>query len=186
MKKSVTKVNDALDRKVRLLYNVHVQELFDYGMRVCDDQEVVKQCLQELFIHVWDECPDLRVDTSTRSYLFRSFRKFLHERTPTRTFTSHLVNRARPTFAFKLFANDDVFADQVVSTFADKQRRHTLTDREAEVVFLKFHNKFSHRDVANIMDLDVVIIYNLISAAVERVASANSFFDRVKALYLNS
>ncbi len=175
-RKSAAEVNaDALIRNIKqgserafsLLYNEHVQELFNYGMHVCDDPGFVKNCLRELFVSVWDQRHDLRVTSSVKSYLFRSFRKLLIEKILTRKFTVRVINFSRPQFKFKLLANDDVFADHVVSPFDSEQIIEGLTGRQAEAVFLKFYNTFSYDEVASIMDLNVPTIYGLVSGAIE-------------------
>jgi RNA polymerase sigma factor (sigma-70 family) len=165
--------DDALIRNIKQgseeafswLYNEHVQELFNYGMHVCDDPEYVKNCLQELFVRVCDQRYDWSLAASVKSYLFRSFRKLLIEMISIRNkFSVHDIN---PQFGFKPSANYDVAADRLVSAIENEQIIQVFTGRQAEAVFLKFYNTLSYREVGFVMDLNEASIYNLVSGAVE-------------------
>jgi RNA polymerase sigma factor (sigma-70 family) len=169
--------DDALIRNIKqgseqafsCLYNEHVQELFSYGMHVYDDPEFVKNCLQELFVLVWDQRSDLSVAASVKSYLFRTFRKLLIEMIFARNnkFSVRDINFFKPQFGFKRSGNHDVVSDHVVSGIENEQIIQVFTGRQAEAVFLKFYNALSYHEVAFVMDLNEATIYNLVSGAVE-------------------
>lgn len=148
------------------LYHIHVQALFNYGRHFCDDPEYVKRCLQEFFVRVREE-HHLRIAGSIRSYLFGSFRKLLIEKIHTRSFTIHVTNFHWTQFEFNRLSSDAVLADRGPSPFNDEQIIQVLTGRQAEVVFLKFHNRFSYHEVASITDVNVSAVYSLVSGAVE-------------------
>jgi DNA-directed RNA polymerase specialized sigma24 family protein len=163
----VRQIKQGSEQEFSRLYHGHVQELFKYGMHVCDDPEFVQSCLRELFVRVWEQHHDLRAVASIKSYLFGSFRKLLNEKIHTRKFTVGVANFSRPQFEFKSLTKDDVFADYKVSPFNNEQVIQRLTGRQAEAVFLKFYNLFSYHEVASIMGLKVATIYSLVSGTVE-------------------
>lgn len=175
--KSAAEVNDdALIRNIKQgseqafswLYNEYVQELFSYGMHVCDDPEFMKNCLQELFVRVWNQRHDLSVAASVKSYLFRAFRKLLIEMIFSRNkFSGRDINFFKPQFGFKPSANHDVVTDRVVSAIENEQIIQVFTGRQAEAAFLKFYNTLSYHEVGFVMDLNEATIYNLVSGAVE-------------------
>jgi DNA-directed RNA polymerase specialized sigma24 family protein len=148
------------------LYHVHVQELFNYGMHVCDDPAFVRSCLQKLFVHVWQQPDESGVVSPSKSHLFRSFRKLLIEKILTRKLTVRVTDFSRPQFEFKQLTND-LFSDYGVSPFNNEQIIQGLTRRQAEAVFLKFYNRFSYREVATIMDINLITVYTLVSGVVE-------------------
>lgn len=164
----IRNIKQGCEQAFSCLYNRHVQELFNYGMHACNDSEVVKNCLQELFVGVWDQRDTLGVATSVDSYLFRSFRKLLNERILTREkFSVRVINFFQPQFEFKPVADRNVFTDRVVSAIENQQIIQGFTGLQAEAVFLKFYNTLSYHEVASVMDLNVATIYNLVSGAVE-------------------
>lgn len=150
------------------LYNWHVQGLFNYGMHACSDPELVKNCLQEFFVLVWDQRDDLPAAASVKSYFFRTFRKLLIEKILTqKKFADRVINFFQPQFGFKPSASHDVFTDRAVSAIENEQIIQVFTGRQAEAVFLKFHNTLCYHEVAFVMDLNAATIYNLVSGAVE-------------------
>ena len=36
------------------LYNKHIDQLFAFGSRFTSDREMLKDCIQDVFVRVWD------------------------------------------------------------------------------------------------------------------------------------
>ena len=63
-----------------MLYKKHVQRLYNYGMHTCRDYDMVLDCLQELFLRLWNKRETVSNINSVKPYLFKSFRRLLiHE-----------------------------------------------------------------------------------------------------------
>jgi len=60
-----------------VLYRKYTQRLYNYGMHSCHDRDLVMDCLQELFVSIWDKRKNLTTVHSVSSYLFKSFRRLL-------------------------------------------------------------------------------------------------------------
>ena len=59
------------------LYKKYIQSLFNYGMHIHSDRDLIKDCLQELFTEIWDKKESLGQVEKVAFYLFRSFRNLL-------------------------------------------------------------------------------------------------------------
>ena len=56
-----------------IIYKKYTQRLYNYGMHCCHDHDLVMDCLQELFVSIWDKRKHLPTVHSVGSYLFKSF-----------------------------------------------------------------------------------------------------------------
>ena len=58
------------------LYESHYQALFCYGFSLSTDRELTKDCIQELFIEIWNTRSSLNTEVkNVRSYLFTWLRR---------------------------------------------------------------------------------------------------------------
>ena len=171
-------VDEALWSKLRtgnelafsILYKRYANRLFNYGMHSCKDRDLVKDCLQELFVRLWDKRETLGVAASVNYYLFKSFRRLLIGRmVANRKFIWPFQNEPSSVFEFIPSVEDSLIRDEQK---AHQQRRikdsmHSLTKRQREAIFLKFFNELSYHEVASIMELNVDSVYNLVSKSIE-------------------
>jgi RNA polymerase sigma factor (sigma-70 family) len=165
------------DLAFSILYKKYVQRLFNYGMHSCYDRELVLDCLQELFGRLWDKRERLAQVELVHSYLYKSFRRILLNKLD--------QNRKRVLMFFK----PDVRGFEVLSSIEDSiileetsvqqsgQLRKAISElskRQREVIFLKFFNELSYKEVAVVMEMNIEAVYNLMSKAIDslRIAMA--------------
>jgi len=158
------------DLAFSILYNKYVQRLYSYGMHSCRDRDLVLDCLQELFTHLWDRREKLSEVTCVNYYLFKSFRRLLMNRlTVGKKFLISLSDRESYGFDFSP-SQEDTLIEEEWETERNKKVRnslHSLTKRQREAIYLKFFNQLSYHEVAAIMDLHVDSVYNLISKSID-------------------
>jgi DNA-directed RNA polymerase specialized sigma24 family protein len=136
------------------VYREKVHHLFNYGMTACNDQTLVKNCIEQLFLHI-DGQPDLLLDSgSIDSNLFKIFRRLLIKQIeyPKKTSTSN--NREN------LFSS----APQTTRGISSLQR---------EALFLKFRIGLSYGEVAKVLDLSTGQLQSQVSKAVDVLLDEN-------------
>jgi len=62
------------------IYFSHFNNLYEYGMRIVNDKELVKDGIHDLFIKLWNNKSNLSNITAIRSYLLVSLRTTLYNR----------------------------------------------------------------------------------------------------------
>ena len=56
------------------IYHNHYHPLFYYGFTLTADRELTKDCIQELFLDIWNKRPTLNKEVDNiQSYLLESF-----------------------------------------------------------------------------------------------------------------
>ena len=153
-----------------IIYKKYTQRLYNYGMHCCHDHDLVMDCLQELFVAIWDKRRNLTTVHSVSSYLFKSFRRLLIKKLSWRKrFLQSLDLNQEKYFEMTLPAEALIEMGELQEEQSEKLRRSLviLTKRQREAIFLKFYNDLSYSDIASIMDLQVDSVYNIISKAIE-------------------
>ena len=153
-----------------IIYRKYTQRLYNYGMHCCHDHDLVMDCLQELFVSIWDKRKNLTVVHSVSSYLFKSFRRLLLRKLSWRKrFLQSIDVNQEKYFEIILPVEALIEIGEHQKEQSEKLRQGlaSLTKRQREAIFLKFYNDLSYSDIASIMDLQVDSVYNVISKAID-------------------
>ena len=151
------------------LYQRFSNMLFNYGMHICYNRELVKDCIQELFINIWNKRETLTELDSVKHYLFKSFRNLLiqHINRNRKLFTD--LNENDEFLDFELSIEDELLAQD----FRKENQKIILygltkiSNRQREILILKFFNNLSYSDIASIMSITPASAHNLISKALQ-------------------
>lgn len=153
----------------RELFNCFFKPLYGYGIKLCNQPELVKDCIQELFRNLWERRNDLAHIESPNVYLFVSLRrKILKERTAHRKTHSEL-NKIEGK-GFIQFAKEDlIIRDEVKYQKKEelKEALNQLPDRQKEVIFLHFYNGMSYNEIEEILSINRQSVRNHVYRAME-------------------
>jgi RNA polymerase sigma factor (sigma-70 family) len=151
-----------------MLYKKYVQRLYDYGMHACRDHDLVMDCLQDLFFKVWNKREAISDVHFVKPYLFKSFRRlFIHQLIENRKHSSPLSEQV--AFEFMPSIEAVLIEDEakVEQTNLLKKCVQSLTKGQREVIYLKFYNELSYKEIAEVTELQVDSVYNLVSKTLE-------------------
>ncbi|MDB5263213.1 MAG: sigma-70 family polymerase sigma factor [Adhaeribacter sp.] len=152
------------------IYQDHIQVLYSYGIKVCDDGEIVEDCIQELFIYLWHTKENLGPTTNIKYYLFKSLRRKIQAYIEADT----KKNKISTAFANDRPATEDspeylLLAENHQKNNEEKMQQAllTLTNTQREAIYLRFYDNLGFQEIADIMGLQLKSTYNLISKAIE-------------------
>lgn len=144
------------------IFDRFAKVLFNYGIKIYGEREVVKDAVQELFIGLWKNKQNLSDTDSIKFYLFRSLRRKLHR-----------IKKSKVNSFLQLSENDDAIcppheffmvAEQTM--FEQRERLmkmlDNLTSKQQEAIFLRYFEELSYDKIAGIMEMNKQSVYNLI------------------------
>jgi RNA polymerase sigma factor (sigma-70 family) len=149
------------------IYDTFYKKLYNYGWRIAGEKSLVEDCIQELFVRLWKQKEKLSVPRSIQAYLFESLRRciFRAMEKEKREAGDHLDEsydyNSHSSFEMTLISQE-CQAEQRSSL---ERALESLTNRQREVIYLKFYLKMSYGEIAPIMGLNVESVYNLVSRA---------------------
>lgn len=153
------------------IFDQHARMLFNYGKKVTDDGDTIKDAIQDLFLDLWKNRETLGGTDSIKFYLLKSLRRKL---------VRSKLGAARSIFR-KLSGEHDVeishayefvlIAEQMVLEQKQKLMRAIgrLTKRQREAIFLRYFDLLNYDQVASVMNLSRRRVYNLIHEAIEQL-----------------
>lgn len=158
----------ALDALVKRHYNL----LYQYGCKFTRDASQVKDCIQDLFLYIWQRRHAINETASVEHYLMKALRRRL-ERALSKTSTTEGIGFL--DFTDTGATPDDQIIQQEQKTalaYKIKQCILQLSKRQQEIIYLRFYLNASPADIADIMQLNRQSVYNLLHDALNKLRNS--------------
>ena len=163
------------------LYKKYVQSLFNYGMHIHPNRDLIKDCIQELFIKFWEKRESLGSIEKVSFYLFRSFKNLLFHKIEISSkkspLTQDLIDQMAPELPVENFYINSEMVDQRIIRL--KKAVLLLTDRPREVILLRFFQGFEAKEIAEIMNLSIPGVHNLLSLTIKSLRGKIKWNDLI-------
>jgi RNA polymerase sigma factor (sigma-70 family) len=154
------------------LMHLHYTDLFNYGTRFTRETELVKDCIQDLFLSLWKNKATVNETSFVKYYLLKSLRRKLSRSVHKKRYS--LVQRE---FEFENLFNEipsvetNIIVKENLSELALKMRRllANLSKRQQEVIYLRFYMDADIEEIAEITSLNRQSVYNLLHDAIKKL-----------------
>lgn len=150
------------------IFRHYYPSLLNYGLRFNKDQEEVKDCIQILFMNIWERKAFLGSSDSIRNYLLASLRRLVLKRAKASLLTIALDDDDS-LFHVELSTETKMIHDQTLKENVISLQRaiQNLPARQKEALYLRFYNDQSFGEIALIMNISTRAVYKLIYKALD-------------------
>lgn len=137
--------------------------LYNYGSKLISDKDLVKDCIQEIFIKLIQNYRSLSPTPNVKGYLIKALRNKLYD----------ALEKEKPTDDISLY--EEVFITDGLFPFlsfddseADDRAKHLmevfslLSARQQEIIYLYYVNELKHEEIAEIMGINYQSSKNLL------------------------
>lgn len=150
------------------IYEQYADRLYQYGMQMVRDQGLVEDTIQDLFITIWHTRKKLSQVRSIKGYLLVCLRREVLKRVKRkRKLISSDISTNLNSFLFSNSVQEQMIINQTASE--NKKRIQTILDslsnRQREIIYLKFYENLSYKEIADTLGLDLKYTYNVASKA---------------------
>lgn len=150
--------------------------LFNYGLKINTNRQMVSDCIQDLFVDIWNSRARLREVEWLKTYLIKSLRRRILKESKTET--SVLDGTLDEGYNFQIELSHDMQLirqeDRLERAKKLNEAMQKLTDRQKEAIFLKYHQRLSYEQIADVMTITVKATYKVMARAIEGLKSALS------------
>jgi RNA polymerase sigma factor (sigma-70 family) len=151
-----------------VLYQRHFKMLFQYGIKLVEDRDLLKDCIHDVFIDLWNKKENLADPKFVKAYLLSAVQhKLIRQLSRARSRQNEITKMESPGVIE--CREDQMIEDQIQleQNYIVGKALHVLTKRQQEAIYLKFYCNLSYKEVATTMSISVDSIYNLISKAID-------------------
>ncbi len=162
---------------LNVLFSGFYDDLYFYGLKLCHQEPLVNDAIQDVFLKLWTSRDTLHTIQKPGAYLFRMFRHrllLLCRQSVVRKRHNEHYSDARTLF---VFSAEDLIITHEIST---EQQRHLLdllnglTERQREIIYLKFYGNHSNPEIAEIMNMKLQSVANLLARTIQALRKAAS------------
>ena len=157
------------------LYNLHINVLFNYGLKLTIDKELLKDCIHDIFVKLYTKKDELRTIDNLRSYLFISLKNKLCDELRRRMYMSDTaveeVSISTPTDV-----EDDYMEEEQRKNEFSLVRRllDQLSPRQREALTLYYIEEKKYEDICEIMNMNYQSVRNLMHRGLTKLRSLAS------------
>ena len=167
------------------IFKNHYSFLFNYGIKLTPNHDLVKDSIQELFVILWETRNRLGETQSIKFYLLKSFRRHLI-RTLQNAAKGKEKNSLSDNYQFevvfsyerKLIGEESFLAQQ----HALFKEMNNLSPRQKEIVYLKFYNELSYQEIAEMTSLNYQSVRNYMHQALVSLRKKKSLLAAIYTL----
>ncbi len=153
------------------LMTTHYGTLFWYGRKFSDDEEFIRDKIQDLFLYIWEKRRNLKADVPVKPYLMASLRRMMH-RAHDPKLVHHPSLADHPALFDVKFSVEREYITRE-STLLLAKRIRTVLDklppRQKEVIYLKFFQDLSRDQIATVMNIAPQTVSNVLQIAVKQL-----------------
>jgi len=160
------------------IYRAWYGRLFNYGKKFTADDQLIEDCIQEIFTRFWFQRDKLKSVDGLPAYLLVSFRNQLLKAVQKAQNTyygagdMHTENFQLEVSVDQMMINADHMYEQKVNL---AQALEKLTAHQKEAVFLKFYENLSYEEIATLLGISTKATYKLVGRAIAELRSAYKF-----------
>lgn len=152
------------------IFRSHYAFLINYGLKLNNNREEVRDCLQILFTNLWERRTHLGPCNAIRSYLLASTRRLILKGLKEKNQHSDL-DPEKLKFHVELSAESLLIRDQSAKSRIEYLQKaiEKLPERQKEALYLKFYGEQSYADIAHTMDISTRAVYKLLYKALDNL-----------------
>ncbi|NHE59577.1 RNA polymerase sigma factor [Cyclobacterium plantarum] len=142
------------------LYVKYTRELFRLGMSIKGDRSLVKDCIQEVFLQIWQYRHTVKATDNVKLYLFKCLSNKIHKE----------VGKDKKRYGH-LDTDLETEVEQETgagASFMSLEKKISLNNalsqipsRQKEVIHLLYYENHSYEDISKIMGINVQSVYTL-------------------------
>jgi RNA polymerase sigma factor (sigma-70 family) len=170
------------DEAYSRIYEGHIGELFSYGMRFTADRELIKDCIQDIFVNIYKNRFNLKVVENIKLYLFialknRLFSVFEKDK------QFYCIDSIEPVFSVDYSIEEEIIQNERLA----EQRENikcilgVLTPRQKEVIYYRYAKGMKISYICEIMNMNFQSVQNLLQRAIKKIHS--TFVEKDHRIY---
>ena len=166
-----TKFLEGDTQVLSLIFMRYSNLLFDYGCRFTDDQDLVKDCIQEVFCTLIRTHKNLSDTDNVKLYLLKSVkRRIIRE---LKNASNKPLSLDDHDYSFNFVWSENLenqlteVAEEKMLLIADAM--NSLTERQKEAIYLRFNRGLEYEEISSLLGLNYQSSRALIHRAIDKL-----------------
>jgi RNA polymerase sigma factor (sigma-70 family) len=147
------------------LIEKYSKPLFNYGYRICQDRDFLKDCIQDVFLELWNRRLRISPTPAVKWYLFKAVRLRIFREQSKWNRGEELHDDYQFLVEFNIESKMITDLESVELSAKIKQILNTLPPRQKEILYFRFYENLDFDNISQIMDISKQSVHNLLQKA---------------------
>ncbi len=175
------------------LHQQHIRHLLNYGLRLHGSLSAVEDCIQDVFIELWQYRQGLTQPISIRFYLLKALRNRLGAQyRRDQPFVSGWDDDGEQTGQNRLpFDTEPSAEEQLIALDIDAERKaliyqtlQTLSARQREIIYLRYFNDLTYEQICEVMQINYQTARSQIYSALKLIRKNLKDSDIIRVMFV--
>jgi RNA polymerase sigma factor (sigma-70 family) len=145
--------------------------LFNYGFRICQEKDFLKDCVQDVFLELWNRRDKISPTPAVKWYLFKAVRLRIFREQSKWNKGEALDENYEFLVEFNIESKIISDLENLELSNKIKQVLNTLPARQREIMYLRFYENLDFDSIAQIMEINKQSVHNLLQKAYKNFRS---------------
>lgn len=152
------------------LYDLNINMLFNYGCKLTNDMELLRDCVQDVFVKMFNKRNELAAVQNFKSYILISLKNKLCDEARRRTHYSATAVEEFDMVATENVEMDYLAAEKVKSQHSTISRLlDKLSPRQRQAIELYYIEEKKYEDICELLSMNYQSVRNLIHRGMSRL-----------------
>lgn len=153
------------------LYNKHIDQLFAFGSRFTTDRELLKDCIQDVFVKLYTRQAHLAPIDNVDNYLYISLRNRIHDEFRRNgKMTGDEVNdiNTQAVVEYEAYCHERMERQQELTENVERYFEK-LSPRQRQIINLYYIEQRKYEEICQIMGINYQSVRNLMHRSISRL-----------------
>ena len=156
------------EKALEELMRIYYKSLLNYGYKFLKDEEFLKDCLQDVFIEIWNRKTQIAQPSNVKAYLLVSLRRRIFRNGRRQHLFENKVSSLDENEAGIEFSPEWWLIEE--ESLALRTRRMTdllnaLPARQREVIYLKYYQDLGREEISEMLSITPQTVSNILQIA---------------------
>lgn len=141
------------------MHEMYFDELFSFGKKLSSDHIITDECIQRLFVNLWEKKDRLAIPQNIKAYLLVSLRRLILKE----------LERIKKTDSIEKIQTSEQPFSRNVPRHDLKSAIQRLSRREQEILHLRYFQNVKNPEISEIMEISYQSTANLLQRAIKNL-----------------
>lgn len=174
----ITGNNDAYGR----IYQKYAQSLFSQGLQFTSDRELIKDCIHDLFVKIYNNRNSLKPTDNIKLYLFVALKNSLYNAFKKQKIHFTMLDETIENNSIEdNYTAEDRIIDMEIENIQQHQINNIfslLTTRQREAIHYRFIECMSIDEICILMEMNYQSVQNLLQRSIKKIRDSLIIIDQ--------
>ncbi|MDN3665361.1 RNA polymerase sigma factor [Algibacter miyuki] len=162
-------------------YITYFEELYSYSFKIFPNQDFAKDCVQDVFVSLYERRAFLSKPQNLRNYLYQSVRNGAYRKLERENKYKDLkVDKSEHIVENETF-NEEIYdrKKEVLSILI-----RNLSKKQQEILFLRFSRGFDYEEIGDLLGIDKSSVRKQVYRAIKKIRNSQDFSKSIDVILM--